>query len=304
MKRELLPINLSLIKMRNNKYSLLDNMENKSTNTNFNLINSNQRFIKGEQIFNTIETKKNINSYFFIKPKQQNFDINNITSNKHIKIKFRNNNFFLPMIHKNNISIKPNKKNKQEIFDAPNTPKIKVQKKHELVINPVSLYLNTEANNFNPKKNIFHSYSNRNKASKLKDEFLERVKDYRKRLKEQMIKRNKFQYSHSNNSINIFQTPNNEYNKETKNDKDKEKNETKFNYNKNNNYIFNMNENVEKALNNFYSKLKSTRILKYKKENSYINYSNFNSEGNLSNSYNTKDIKQNNFSTINTNKII
>ena len=302
MKSDLLPIDISLTKMRNNKYSFLDNMENKSTNTNLNLINSNQRFINDEQIFKTIETKKNINSYFFIKQKQKNFDINNITSNKHIKIKYRNNNFFLPAIKKNNISIKPKIK-KQEIFDTLNKAKIKVQKKHELVINPVSLYLNTETNNFNSKKNIFNSYSNsnRNKGSKLRDEFLERVKDYRKRLKEQMIKRNKFQYSHSNNSINIFKTPkmDKEYNKEGKNDKEKEKGETRFNYNKNNNYIFNMNENVEKALNNFYNKLKSTRLLNNKKDNSYINYSNFNSEANLSHSYNTKDIKQNNFYTIN-----
>ena len=39
----------------------------------------------------------------------------------------------------------------------------------------------------------------------VKDEFMERVKDYRKRLREQMIKRSIFQYFRSNNYLNSFQ---------------------------------------------------------------------------------------------------
>ena len=84
-------------------------------------------------------------------------------------------------------SVKP----KQPLFDIIKTNKIKIrkQKQRELVINPVSLYLITLANE-NKNKSL-----SRNKGIKIKDEFLERVKDYRKRLKDQMIKRNKFQYN-------------------------------------------------------------------------------------------------------------
>ena len=129
----------------------------------------------------------------------------------------------------------------------------------------------------------------RNKGIKIKDEFLERVKDYRKRLKDQMIKRNKFQYSHSNNSLNKSQSQR----KEKEPDKEKENNEMVFNYNQNNNYIFNMNENVDKALNIFYNKLKNPKIIRYDREKS-----NLYQEKNISN-LSGQEIYQNKFHTIN-----
>ena len=131
-----------------------------------------------------------------------------------------------------------NKKN--IIFQQNRQNKIEIKKRPELIINPISLYLNTESNE---KKNSNRNLSLRNK---IKDEFMERVKDYRKRLREQMIKRSIFQYFRSNNYLNSFQNlkVDKDFSQEKKQEKEKEKNEKEFNYNQNNKYIFRMNENV------------------------------------------------------------
>ena len=44
-------------------------------------------------------------------------------------------------------------------------------------------------------------------------------------------------------------------------DKEKENEENRFNYHQDNKYIFNMNENIDKALNNFYHKLKNHKMV-------------------------------------------
>ena len=162
------------------------------------------------------------------------------------------------------------------------------------------LYLNTESSE-KKGKIINNLFSNRNKGNKSKDDFLERVKDYRRQLKEQMIKRNKFQYSNSNKSFNKSQNNKSEreINKESK--KEKENDEIRFNYNITNKYIFKINENVDKSLNIFYNKLRSTQLLKYKTNKSLINYSNINSERNYSTS-NQNEIRKNKYCTININK--
>ena len=275
----MLTINLSTIKLRKIKVPKIEHTtQNKSTNTTSTLINSNQRFNYRNSNFedtgtNTIETRKNINSYFVKNPTQKILEFK-----KEIKSR---NKAILPLLSNNYRSVKP----KQTLFDSIKTNKIIIrkQKQRELVINPVSLYLITLSNE-NKNKSL-----SRNKGIKIKDEFLERVKDYRKRLKDQMIKRNKFQYSHSNNSLNKSQSQR----KEKEPDKEKENNEMVFNYNQNNNYIFNMNENVDKALNIFYNKLKNQRIVRYDREKS-----NLNQEKNISNLSN-QEIYQNKFHTIN-----
>ena len=278
MQNDVLTINLSTIKLRKIKVPKIENTtQNKSTNTTSTLINSNQRFNYNNNYedadFKTIKTRKNINSYFVKNPTQKLIEFKK-------EIKSRNRNI-LPILSNNYRSVKP----KQTLFDNIKTNKIKIrkQKQRELVINPVSLYLITLANE-NKNKSL-----SRNKGIKIKDEFLERVKDYRKRLKDQMIKRNKFQYSHSNNSLNKSQSQR----KEKEPDKEKENNEMVFNYNQNNNYIFNMNENVDKALNIFYNKLKNPKIIRYDREKS-----NLYQEKNISNLSN-QEIYQNKFHTIN-----
>ena len=278
MQNDVLTINLSTIKLRKIKVPKIEHTtQNKSTNTTSTLINSNQRFNYNNNYedadFKTIKTRKNINSYFVKNPTQKILEFKK-------EIKSRNRNI-LPILSNNYRSVKP----KQPLFDIIKTNKIKIrkQKQRELVINPVSLYLITLANE-NKNKSL-----SRNKGIKIKDEFLERVKDYRKRLKDQMIKRNKFQYSHSNNSLNKSQSQR----KEKEPDKEKENNEMVFNYNQNNNYIFNMNENVDKALNIFYNKLKNPKIIRYDREKS-----NLYQEKNISNLSN-QEIYQNKFHTIN-----
>ena len=278
MQNDVLTINLSTIKLRKIKVPKIEHTtQNKSTNTTSTLINSNQRFNYNNNYedadFKTIKTRKNINSYFVKNPTQKLIEFKK-------EIKSRNRNI-LPILSNNYRSVKP----KQTLFDNIKTNKIKIrkQKQRELVINPVSLYLITLANE-NKNKSL-----SRNKGIKIKDEFLERVKDYRKRLKDQMIKRNKFQYSHSNNSLNKSQSQR----KEKEPDKEKENNEMVFNYNQNNNYIFNMNENVDKALNIFYNKLKNPKIIRYDREKS-----NLYQEKNISN-LSGQEIYQNKNNTIN-----
>ena len=286
MQNNIFTINLSSIRMRNLKIPKIDT-QNKSTNTNNDLIIANQRFNSKESEFKTINIKKSIDSYFFIQPKQKkNLEYkNDLNSFSRKDIIYRNKENFLPMISKNNRSVRANKEKSHIIFDQLKPNQIKINKKKELIINPVSLYLFTLSNEKNKKK----LYSNKNKGNKIRDEFLERVKDYRRRLKEQMIKRNKFQYSHSNNSLNNSQNQK----REKESEQEKENNENRFNYNQANNYIFNMNENVDKALNRFYNKLKISRIPGYDKEKICLN-----PEKSLSNLSN-KEIINNNFYTIN-----
>ena len=70
MQNNIFTINLSSIRMRNLKIPKIDT-QNKSTNTNNDLIIANQRFNSKESEFKTINIKKSIDSYFFIQPKQK-----------------------------------------------------------------------------------------------------------------------------------------------------------------------------------------------------------------------------------------
>ena len=297
MKNNITPNNLSTVLIRKSKYLLSDNTQNKSTNTLItDLINSNQRFNNYNNNIKKSESneskKKFIYPYFYVKSRIKNYEIIN-------KNKPKNKNYFLPVISNNKHILKSINK-KKEINSSFKINKLQNKKRNELLINPVLLYLNTESSE-KKGKIINNLFSNRNKGNKSKDDFLERVKDYRRQLKEQMIKRNKFQYSNSNKSFNKSQNNKSEreINKESK--KEKENDEIRFNYNKTNKYIFKINENVDKSLNIFYNKLRSTQLLKYKTDKSSINYSNINSERNYSTS-NQNEIRKNKYCTININK--
>jgi len=297
MKNNITPNNLSTVLIRKPKYLLSDNTQNKSTNTLItDLINSNQRFNNYNNNIKKSESneskKKFIYPYFYVKSRIKNYEIIN-------KNKPNNKNYFLPVISNNKHILKSINK-KKEINSSFKINKLQNKKRNELLINPVLLYLNTESSE-KKGKIINNLFSNRNKGNKSKDDFLERVKDYRRQLKEKMIKRNKFQYSNSNKSFNKSQNNKSEreINKESK--KEKENDEIRFNYNKTNKYIFKINENVDKSLNIFYNKLRSTQLLKYKTDKSLINYSNINSERNYSTS-NQNEIRKNKYCTININK--
>ena len=291
MKNKITPNNISTILLRKTKNLFSDNTQNKSTNTLItDLINSNQRFMN-KKSNETIDSKKYIYPYFLVKSRQRNYEIKNI--------KPRYNKYILPVIsNKNNIFNSINN-TKQENNNSFRHSKIQNKKINDILINPVLLYLNTESNDNKEKnKKIIFNSKEKDKGNKIKDDFLERVKDYRNRLKEQMIKRNKFQYSHSNNSLNRSQNKKNEKEIYKEIRTEKENDENIFNFNSTNRYIFKMNENVDKSLNIFYNKLRSTRILRYKRDKSLINYSNLNSDRNLSTS-NKNEILQNKFYTIN-----
>ena len=289
MENNILTNNLSTIKVKKIKIQNSEYPQSKLTNSLTDFINSNHRFINKESSeMKTINAKrpiKSINSYFYVIPKRKIFEFKKIINPDKIKeINFRNKDYILPFLSNKNQSVKSNKENKGTTIDKIKVEKIKIKKQKDLIINPISLHLYTLTNEHRNKKIIFSKKNN-----KIKDEFLERIKDYRKRLKDQMIKRNKFQYSHSNNSLNKSQSQR----KEKEPDKEKENNEMVFNYNQNNNYIFNMNENVDKALNIFYNKLKNPKIVRYDREKS-----NLYQEKNISNLSN-QEIYQNKFHTIN-----
>ena len=131
--------------------------------------------------------------------------------------------------------------------------------------NIISLHLNTISNYDNiktsedfklrSKKNKFKN-SNISKDKNLKKyNFLDEVKNYRKRLKDQMINRYKLQYSQHGIKKS----------KKEKNDLE-DNSHFVFSYDKNNdNLINNINENVKNALNIFYGKIPNKRITGYDK---------------------------------------
>ena len=262
MENNILTNNLSTIKVKKIKIQNSEYPQSKLTNSLTDFINSNHRFINKESSeMKTINAKrpiKSINSYFYVIPKRKIFEFKKIINPDKIKeINFRNKDYILPFLSNKNQSVKSNKENKGTTIDKIKVEKIKIKKQKDLIINPISLHLYTLTNEHRNKKIIFSKKNN-----KIKDEFLERIKDYRKRLKDQMIKRNKFQYSHSNNSFNN----NNKSQKKMKEpekekEKEKENEENRFNYHQGNKYIFNMNENVDKALNHFYNKLKNQKLI-------------------------------------------
>ena len=263
MENNILTNNLSTIKVKKIKIQNSEYPQNKLANSLTDFINSNQRFMERESESVTINPKKpikNINSYFYFIPKKKIFEFKKVINvDKNKEINYRNKDYILPVISNKNLSVKSYKENKGNQFEKLKPDKIKMKKQKHLLINPISLDLYTLTNEQRNKKLFFNK---KNSNSKIKDEFLEKIKDYRKRLKDQMIKRNKFQYSHSNNnSFNNNNNQNQSKKKMKEPDKEKENEENRFNYHQDNKYIFHMNENVGKALNNFYHKLKNHKMV-------------------------------------------
>ena len=259
----LIPNNISNIFLRNLNYGndlynpTTENTENKGTNTN--LINANQRFDSINK------NKKRENSYVYISPEQNLYEINKFKTKRTDSYNNNNVHYYLPLLPKNKKIVKRN--NITDRKDVVSLLKNRNKIKRELIINPVSLDLNSMSNETRINKNL----QNKNHRNKVRDNFMEKVKDYRRRLKEQMIKRNKFQYSHSN-SINKSHNYINDKESLNENLKEKEKIGEKinikkriFNYEYTNNYLNYINNNVDNALNKFYGKNKSSRISIYDK---------------------------------------
>ena len=187
MENNILTNNLSTIKVKKIKIQNSEYPQSKLTNSLTDFINSNHRFINKESSeMKTINAKrpiKSINSYFYVIPKRKIFEFKKIINPDKIKeINFRNKDYILPFLSNKNQSVKSNKENKGTTIDKIKVEKIKIKKQKDLIINPISLHLYTLTNEHRNKKIIFSKKNN-----KIKDEFLERIKDYRKRLKDQMI---------------------------------------------------------------------------------------------------------------------
>ena len=250
---------------------------NKSTNT-INLINSNNRF-NNDQNNLSIINKRKIKSlkYSFSKNKRIQMpklkEILRQTKNQgnQSEIKFRNNSdIYLPILSKNN-----NTNNETFVINNNHRErKIKILKKlilngnqnlnKEIAINPVSLKLDFSSKIIK-------------KRSKMKEKFLQRVQNYKKRLNEELI-----DYKHQNFSMNNTQNYL----------LDKENNA----FNNTNIYSSSINNNVNKSnkvLSKYNDKIKKAKVFGYK--NGFINLNNLKIKKHLS----SDETKNNNFYTIN-----
>ena len=267
-------VKLKKIKLNNDIFS----PSNQSTNT-INLINSNNRF-NNDQNNLSIINKRKIKSlkYSFSKNKRIQMpklkEILRQTKNQgnQSEIKFRNNSdIYLPILSKNNST-------NNETFVINNNHrerKIKILKKlilngnqnlnKEIAINPVSLKLDFSSKIIK-------------KRSKMKEKFLQRVQNYKKRLNEELL----IDYKHQNFSMNNTQNYL----------LDKENNA----FNNTNIYSSSINNNVNKSnkvLSNYHGKIKKAKVFGYK--NGFINLNNLKNKKHLS----SDETKNNNFYTIN-----
>ena len=219
--------------------------------------------------------EKEITSYLYINSERRKIKLNNLrlqAETRSVDSK-RNKNigksqYYLPVLMEKKIDRDKlsNYSNDFRIINKINTLKPQnLNRNFDLNKNMVSLHLNTISNYDNiktseefklrNKKNNFKN-SNISKDKNMKKyNYLEEVRIYRKKLKDQMINRYKLQYSQ--HSIKKSQ---------------KEKNDLEdnvhfvFSYDKNNNNsINNINENVKNALNIFYGKIPNKKITGYDK---------------------------------------
>ena len=293
------------IQNNNKLYNSYSDVINSNLNYNNNSINLslNNRPKKKNIFFNingrdfNFNNDKDYNSYLYINSERKKIQLNNLNLKTEAKSvgqrKIINKiQYYLPVLmekKKDKLKIYPYLKeskpiNKLGVLKQANLYEIKnnnanINNENN---NSISLHLNTVSNNkkIKSKKHNFrykYNYSNDGKNKKL-DDYLEKIKNYRKRLKDQMIQRYKFQYSqHSIKRTN-------------------EKENIKFIFNYDDKYINNIDENVDKALNIFYGKIPNSRVSGYEK--AFLKYSNDSTEKYLSSEENNKgsntvDIKLN-----------
>ena len=293
------------IQNNNKLYNSYSDVINSNLNYNNNSINLslNNRPKKKNIFFNingrdfNFNNDKDYNSYLYINSERKKIQLNNLNLKTEAKSvgqrKIINKiQYYLPVLmekKKDKLKIYPYLKeskpiNKLGVLKQANLYEIKnnnanINNENN---NSISLHLNTVSNNkkIKSKKHNFrykYNYSNDGKNKKL-DDYLEKIKNYRKKLKDQMIQRYKIQYSqHSIKRSN-------------------EKENIKFIFNYDDKYINNIDENVDKALNIFYGKIPNSRVSGYEK--AFLKYSNDSTEKYLSSEENNKgsntvDIKLN-----------
>ena len=282
---------ISLKNIPNNKsYKSYSEIINSKLNDNNNSINYTHIpkkifFNINGQDFN-FHINKDINSYLYINSERKKISVSNLhlkTEAKSVgqRKKINKSQYYLPVLMEKKIDktkITPylkesNPHNRLGALKVANIYQIKninLKNNNENINNnSLSLDLNKISNNKNvklKKNNFRYNYNNSNdkKYNRKFDDYLEKIKNHRKKLKEQMIKRYRVQYS-----PHYFKTSNNE----------KENNKFSFNYD--NPYLNNMNENVNEALNIFYGKIPNSKVTGYDK--AFLKYSNDSTEKYLSN---------------------
>ena len=182
MQNYLLSNYISNVHMKKIKAKSSINSPSNKSSSSTNLINANQRF-NNDTKFNLFRKKQISSKYSIPKTKIIRKIIitkskNKITQGNQSEIQTRSKGkFHLPILsrdiskHKRNIY-----KNNNNDYSKHISIKKKIlnkNKKHELLINPISLYFETS------------TLIMRKKDSKVKDKFLQRVKDYKQRLKEE-----------------------------------------------------------------------------------------------------------------------
>ena len=282
-------INKTKISNSYNSYSYIKNINYPSINNNG--IPKKIFFNINGQDFN-FNNERDINSYLYINSERQKINLNNLKLKTESKSecerkRVNKSQYYLPVLMEKKIDksklslyLKDTKPiNKKGLLKQGNLNQSKNKinnKSNNINKNAISLHLNTISINKNKNSKDFilklgkHNSRNLNLSSKEKnnkklDDYLEKIKNYRKRLKEQMINRYKVQYSPNSISIST----------KLKNNKNENDNNP-FVYNYDNKSINNISKNVNNALNIFYGKIPNSKISGYEK--SYLKYSNTSTE--------------------------
>ena len=285
----------------NKSYNSYSDIINKNLNKPVNkddIGDKNIFFNINGQDFN-FNNHKDINSYLYINSERKKIHLNHLrlkTESQSVDFKKKikkGHQYYLPVLMEKRLD-----KSKISLYITDKKPSGKLGSLKQPILNKskanqdvkhlsFSLKLNTISNNNNinnkTKKNYLRktkyktnnnslsldksrgkekNVKNKNLQKAIKTEdYLDKIKNYRKKLKEQMINRYKVQYSQHGIKKDL----------ENKNDRNHN-----FVFNYDSKSLNNMNEHVEKALKIFYGKIPNAKISGYEK--AFLNYSNLTTE--------------------------
>ena len=264
--------NMKQINKSYDSFPLIINTKVLSNNRKFsrNSIPQNIYFNINGRDFN-YSNEKDIKSYVYINSERKKINVSDLRlkADKNYKNKIQ---YYLPVLMEKKMDKSKLKLSLNDLNFTSN--KIGTLKKGSLsntkdsenILNKnIILRLNTISNNNNQKykllksKIINYKSANTSKENQKLEDYLEKIKNYRKKLKDQMINRYKINYSQH-------------CNKKIKSDKDSKKEDNQFEFNYDNKSINNINKNVDNAINIFYGKIPNKKVNGIEK--SYLNFSN------------------------------
>ena len=264
--------NMKQINKSYDSFPLIINTKVLSNNRKFsrNSIPQNIYFNINGRDFN-YSNEKDIKSYVYINSERKKINVSDLRlkADKNYKNKIQ---YYLPVLMEKKMDKSKLKLSLNDLNFTSN--KIGTLKKGSLsntkdsenILNKnIILRLNTISNNNNQKykllksKIINYKSANTSKENQKLEDYLEKIKNYRKKLKDQMINRYKINYSQH-------------CNKKIISDKDSKKEDNQFEFNYDNKSINNINKNVDNAINIFYGKIPNKKVNGIEK--SYLNFSN------------------------------